>query len=863
MRLLRTIDLVISLVVCACVVRGELSCLSDAFKLTDLPHGIPHHCGLKKHNEDGIHLRINVHTNEAARLPRYEMSVVKRKGGVDEQLLHLNSSRHAFVTRKGQTMSPANGALNLTKQTYLSEPDYDYERWRFYWGDKQLKAKAPPKQAMRTQAQAPVDYLFATKIHRLGSSCVFFDHFFPFGLQDTAAADKDDLSTAFPVFDMPSAEQKIGYASLYGPFGWSPQYGPFSRSTSDVKKIPKGIKGGLPLFLFDEKQQFVCVVSPANRFESFSLGVKNDTDGSPAEFQMGVMGSVESYGHLVMHTMVFCTEGGMNEAIDKWGVVLRSFYPESERRPFDLFSEYVTYWTDNGAYYYYHTEEKTSYEDSLLGVQRYWQEQTPMELKGLQLDSWFYRKTLKHQGTYTWDADAEIFPNGLRELHKKLGLPLAAHNRYFATDSPYDNANGGKYSFIRDTDSQMAVSVDPVFWHDLYRNATGWGLRMYEQDWLYFMVEFMPQLTQDVNLLARYMSLMTMTAGEYGVAVQLCMPYPRHIMAAVQYNPVASIRASDDYTPGNLQWDIGITAPIIRSLGIAPFKDVFWSTNATTDKYGGFNEPFPDLQLAMATLSTGPVAVGDKIGLTDWQLVAKCCRQDGRILKPSRPIAFVDSHYSSKAFKAPTFGSGGVSVDYADKMYYTYTHIGKHRFYIFLGFRLTHDYHVSLDHYPHLKKWDMWAIWRPTQPDKVELWTADSPLVVPAGGLGDRPHLVYASPLWTHGQRPEIMVALIGEPDKIVPISPKRFDEVFFVRQGTTYHLHVLITGVPGETVKVRSFMTKDGGSTFDTHVAKFTFSKTSGGGGLGERANQDGSVTMEAVITLPADDHSEVAVVA
>jgi hypothetical protein len=38
-------------------------------------------------------------------------------------------------------------------------------------------------------------------------------------------------------------------------------------------------------------------------------------------------------------------------------------------------------------------------------------------------------------------------------------------------------------------------------------------------------------------------------------------------------------RVSDDYQPGNDQWKIGISSILAHALGVAPFKDNFWTTS--------------------------------------------------------------------------------------------------------------------------------------------------------------------------------------------------------------------------------------------------------------------------------------------
>ena len=45
---------------------------------------------------------------------------------------------------------------------------------------------------------------------------------------------------------------------------------------------------------------------------------------------------------------------------------------------------------------------------------------------------------------------------------------------------------------------------------------------------------------------------------------------------------------------------------------------------------------------AIATLSTGIVGIGDKIGMTNLNVISRSMRADGLILKPSRPLVVPD-----------------------------------------------------------------------------------------------------------------------------------------------------------------------------------------------------------------------------
>jgi hypothetical protein len=53
-------------------------------------------------------------------------------------------------------------------------------------------------------------------------------------------------------------------------------------------------------------------------------------------------------------------------------------------------------------------------------------------------------------------------------------------------------------------------------------------------------------------------------------------------------------------------------------------------------------EPVPEREIVLSVLSTGPVGPGDGINFTNSERIMKCCRQDGLILKPDRPITMID-----------------------------------------------------------------------------------------------------------------------------------------------------------------------------------------------------------------------------
>jgi hypothetical protein len=126
------------------------------------------------------------------------------------------------------------------------------------------------------------------------------------------------------------------------------------------------------------------------------------------------------------------------------------------------------------------------------------------------------------------------------------------------------------------------------------------------------------------------------------------MSLPRHVLTTLQIPRVTHTRVSTDYAvhlEGMAdQWTIGISSLFADALGLAPFKDVFWSTTYEPGSpYPSYpHEDLPEREIIIAILSTGPVAPGDGINYTRSDLIMKCCREDGLILKPDRPLTMID-----------------------------------------------------------------------------------------------------------------------------------------------------------------------------------------------------------------------------
>ena len=204
------------------------------------------------------------------------------------------------------------------------------------------------------------------------------------------------------------------------------------------------------------------------------------------------------------------------------------------------------------------------------------------------------------------------------------------------------------------------------------------GNNLYK-DWLDVETDHMSIFEGDLELERNWLMQMGEGAASSGINILYCMAYCRHMLQSVEIKNVVSMRASDDYQAGNDQWDIGLTSAWIYALGLAPFKDNFWTTENQPGNplYGNSTETHPKLEAAMATLSTGIVGFSDKIGHTNMDLINMSIMPNGKILKPSRPLVVPD-------FLVWELNANGHSDGISE--YETWSQIGNHKFGIILSY---------------------------------------------------------------------------------------------------------------------------------------------------------------------------------
>ncbi len=342
------------------------------------------------------------------------------------------------------------------------------------------------------------------------------------------------------------------------------------------------------------------------------------------------------------------------QALERWASMLGL----APRLPVDhdALGRSVSYWTDNGAAYWYRTEPhddgrpRTVTETITEAVASV--EAAGVPVGSVQLDSWFYPHevirpfdtdewVVPPSGLIDWAPRADILPDGIDPVRDGVGAkPLVTHCRHLSKQSPFVDR------FECWVDEAYAHPVGPDYYEHLLDRAAIWGVETFEHDWLVECFFGVRGLRAGVGRARAWQEGIDRAAAERAMTLQWCMATPADFFQTASLGRVTSIRTSGDHGylvgPGFLWAWFCYSNALARALGLAPFKDVFSS--------GGEHA---EVEALLSALSTGPVGVGDAIGTTDASIVLATCRADGVIIRPDVPIAAVDACFREHAVARP------------------------------------------------------------------------------------------------------------------------------------------------------------------------------------------------------------------
>jgi hypothetical protein len=381
---------------------------------------------------------------------------------------------------------------------------------------------------------------------------------------------------------------------------------------------------------------------------------------------------------------------------------------------------------------------------------------------------------------------------------------VQAHNRYWGEDAVYAKQNGGEYEFSVDAVKHGSVPTDSNFWSDLLRPTSAWGLRVYEQDWLFNeMYQYVSEMLTTVDRARTWLMQMGTGAEQAGLTIQYCMPYIRFMLHSVEVPVVTQTRASDDYVvspyDGVDNWKIAGQSMLIDALGLASSKDGFWTSSFQPgNPYGEERyESNPRLHSAVATLSAGPVQIADGIGYTDVPLVLKSCSKSGRLLQPSGPAIIIDDLMVSRAVQAGTPRGSTVSASllppFDSEIWFAPSTVGSRAFgYVFVADLKTNYQLVPSQLDVRVSSQARFRAFEANSTATIKEFSADVPLHLTSCGTLDF-QLWSIVPVEVNGW------SFQGELDKWVGVSAARFRSISTTETG----LVATALGTEGEVLTV------------------------------------------------------------
>lgn len=446
------------------------------------------------------------------------------------------------------------------------------------------------------------------------------------------------------------------------PFDWNP--------AANVHSPPAVI----PL-LVRSADGTVALLAPLDGWHEQIIAVDQD-DSGVIGFRWGWHGDLDRIPAGTTATLGIYESADPTGAFARWRADLAGSRPGwPPRRPDDPVTRTLSYWTDNGAAYWYRTEPgrdmATTLVDKVDELDR-----LGLPIGSIELDSWFYPHEVSRPvveigpgptagdpptevpptGMTEWSPRPDVLPDGVADLWRRLGRrPLVLHARHIAASSTYlEGAEPGAWWI-----DLGAHPTDPAFFERWAADAAAWGATCIEQDWMLMTWFGNGPLRAEPGRALAWQRGLDRAAAAYGLTLLWCMATPGDLLATIDLERVCAVRTCDDYRyaedPARLwRWYLTVNR-LARALDLPVSKDCFFTgTEARPTEFDG--DPNAEVEAVLAGLSGGVVGIGDRIGRTDPALVARLCRPDGVLVQPDVPLAVADrSLFETAADPVPTW----------------------------------------------------------------------------------------------------------------------------------------------------------------------------------------------------------------
>lgn len=443
------------------------------------------------------------------------------------------------------------------------------------------------------------------------------------------------------------------------PIDWSPA----SNVNSPHSTIPVVLRSGSD----------VCLLAPLDSWHEQIIAVDQDLGGEPL-LRWGWHGDLDEVPAGTVTTLGIFEGSSVEACFDAWGRLLREQNPVDRPGADHPLRRWLSYWTDNGAAYWYRREPDLTIGDS-IATKIDELDELGVTIGAVELDSWFYPHEITRPvvaidaadaeldqvpptGMLEWQPRPDVLPDGIEHLAARLGdRPLVLHSRHIATTSPYVD-DGEWWSEL------VAHPVDNGFFHRWFEDARRWGAVCLEQDWMVVTWFCVRELRAAPARAQQWLAALNDAAAAVDMVVIWCMATPADMIAAVGLDRVVAVRSGDDYRieddPARLwRWYLTVNR-LAGALGVPVFKDCFFT--ASEPGSSGFDgDRHAEAESVLAGLSGGVVGIGDRIGCTDVSVVRRLCLPDGSIATTDTPLALTDaSFFDSEAVPLVTWAEAHI-----------------------------------------------------------------------------------------------------------------------------------------------------------------------------------------------------------
>lgn len=296
--------------------------------------------------------------------------------------------------------------------------------------------------------------------------------------------------------------------------------------------------------------------------------------------------------------------------------------------------ERLGWWNAYGSYY---TELLHPLDEEVLRelARTFRDRDVPLGYFGL--DLWYRFRLIGKAIRY--QPDPAKYPSGLRKLREETGIPYVLHLSALSEENEYGARPG-----------------DPAAYGEIAEELRHHGAIAAWHDWLRTQQFLVRGLRENPEAAERWFAGVLEAFANEGLPVVLCMQTAGMILASTAHPNVISARSYTDYLfllrkaleeaarRGHQEMLQAHVDPVdyrlqnlgvgsfYWALGIRPFQDLFLTREHP--EIGGVD---PEGEAILRLLSMGPVGIGDRPDLIDWDLLERLLDEEGRVLRPTAP----------------------------------------------------------------------------------------------------------------------------------------------------------------------------------------------------------------------------------